>query len=234
MVRRQLTIIQRCLNGGAEAGLQACITGYGDAEGEEVFFKCRMDTPLEKLMCALDDYSELSGRAVMVEYILIAGVNDADAEARALGELLRGRRVVVNLIPYNQTAADPTEQDSAVVKALAMETGTSAPLKALALETLVAVTDSMVAWQREASAGGTPRESSSATRQGDDTETVVSTVVGGGGDDEASPSSDSVVASPATRIASCSARRRAARTMSSANPELEGLLLQTVRRARRL
>ena len=91
------------------------------------------------------------------------------------------------VISYNQTAADPTEQDSAVVKALAMETGTSAPLKALALETLVAVTDSMVAWQREASAGGTPRESSSTTRQGDDTETVVSTVVGGGGDDEASP-----------------------------------------------
>ena len=60
---------------------------------------------LEKLMDAVDYYCALSGRGVMIEYILIPGVNDADDEAAALGALLRGRNVVLNLIPYNETSA---------------------------------------------------------------------------------------------------------------------------------
>ncbi|KAJ1616036.1 hypothetical protein T492DRAFT_896347 [Pavlovales sp. CCMP2436] len=38
---------------------------------------------------------------------MLAGVNDADADAHALGALLAGRPVVVNLIPYNPTDATP-------------------------------------------------------------------------------------------------------------------------------
>ena len=37
----------------------------------------------------------------MIEYILIKGINDADAHAQALGRLLRGLRVKINLLPYN-------------------------------------------------------------------------------------------------------------------------------------
>ena len=40
----------------------------------------------------------------MTEYILIRGVNDTPEEAHALGVLLEGRNVQVNLIPYNRTA----------------------------------------------------------------------------------------------------------------------------------
>ncbi|HWP35728.1 MAG TPA: 23S rRNA (adenine(2503)-C(2))-methyltransferase RlmN [Thermodesulfobacteriota bacterium] len=41
------------------------------------------------------------------EYTLIAGVNDADADARRLAELLRGIRCKINLIAMNQHPASP-------------------------------------------------------------------------------------------------------------------------------
>ncbi len=37
----------------------------------------------------------------MIEYLLLAGLNDSDADALALVEYLRGLAVHVNLIPYN-------------------------------------------------------------------------------------------------------------------------------------
>ena len=45
------------------------------------------------------------GRPVNVEYCLLGGVNDADVQAHALGELLEGWRAQVNLIPYNAIGA---------------------------------------------------------------------------------------------------------------------------------
>ena len=62
---------------------------------------------LPKLMAALDEYSAGANRGVMIEYILIKDVNDGLGEAAALRELLlpRHKAVVINLIPYNQTAA---------------------------------------------------------------------------------------------------------------------------------
>ena len=37
----------------------------------------------------------------MIEYLLLGGVNDTDADAAALIEYLAGLSVTVNLIPYN-------------------------------------------------------------------------------------------------------------------------------------
>ena len=39
----------------------------------------------------------------MIEYVLLSGVNDTLPVARELGELLKGKKVTVNLIPYNST-----------------------------------------------------------------------------------------------------------------------------------
>ena len=62
---------------------------------------------MDKLMSSVDAYIEASGRGVMIEYILIADVNDTDDEAKALADLLlpRSKNVVLNLIPYNRTTA---------------------------------------------------------------------------------------------------------------------------------
>lgn len=59
--------------------------------------------PIAEIMAAADEYRELAGRMVTLEYTLLAGVNDSDRAARALGELSRRHHAKVNLIPYNET-----------------------------------------------------------------------------------------------------------------------------------
>jgi 23S rRNA (adenine2503-C2)-methyltransferase len=41
-------------------------------------------------------------RSLLVEYVLIAGINDSEEDARRLARLLRGLRVKVNVIPLNE------------------------------------------------------------------------------------------------------------------------------------
>ncbi|MCO5593327.1 hypothetical protein L7F22_047337 [Adiantum nelumboides] len=40
---------------------------------------------------------------VFIEYVMLAAVNDGEVQAHQMGKLLHGRKVVVNLIPYNPT-----------------------------------------------------------------------------------------------------------------------------------
>jgi 23S rRNA (adenine2503-C2)-methyltransferase len=56
--------------------------------------------PLKMLLEACDDYVAKKGRLTF-EYILIAGVNDTDDQARELAEIARRLSAKVNLIPYN-------------------------------------------------------------------------------------------------------------------------------------
>jgi 23S rRNA (adenine2503-C2)-methyltransferase len=44
---------------------------------------------------------EQNGRSVTFEYVMLDGVNDSPAQARALARLLKGRPAKVNLIPFN-------------------------------------------------------------------------------------------------------------------------------------
>ncbi len=58
--------------------------------------------PLDQLMDALHAYSEDNHRRLTFEYILLKGVNDSDAHAKQLADLIRGMNAYVNLIPYNE------------------------------------------------------------------------------------------------------------------------------------
>ena len=59
---------------------------------------------LNKVLGAIDNYIELTGRKVMYEYILLKGINDTPLAASELVDLLGGRRLsFVNLILYNDT-----------------------------------------------------------------------------------------------------------------------------------
>jgi len=59
---------------------------------------------LDDLMMALDAHvADNKNRRVLVEYVMLAGVNDSDEVAHQLGALLKGRQVHLNLIPYNPT-----------------------------------------------------------------------------------------------------------------------------------
>jgi hypothetical protein len=61
--------------------------------------------PLDRLLAAVEHYQRESGQRVFVEYVLLRGVNDAVEHGLLLGELLAGRDVVVNLIPWNPVEA---------------------------------------------------------------------------------------------------------------------------------
>jgi len=61
--------------------------------------------PLDRLLAAVEHYQRESGQRVFVEYVLLSGVNDAVEHGLLLGELLAGRDVVVNLIPWNPVEA---------------------------------------------------------------------------------------------------------------------------------
>jgi 23S rRNA (adenine2503-C2)-methyltransferase len=58
--------------------------------------------PIAELLEACWHYiDEQNGRSVTFEYVLLAGVNDSPAQARALARLLAGQPAKVNLIPFN-------------------------------------------------------------------------------------------------------------------------------------
>ncbi|MDA1194087.1 MAG: 23S rRNA (adenine(2503)-C(2))-methyltransferase RlmN [Planctomycetota bacterium] len=61
----------------------------------------------EALVEAGARYARKSGRDVTVEYVLIAGENDAPEDADALARLVAGRHIHVNLIPLNPVSHRP-------------------------------------------------------------------------------------------------------------------------------
>jgi len=58
--------------------------------------------PIAELLPACWHYlDEQNGRSVTFEYVMLDGVNDSPAQARALARLLKGHPAKVNLIPFN-------------------------------------------------------------------------------------------------------------------------------------
>jgi 23S rRNA (adenine2503-C2)-methyltransferase len=58
--------------------------------------------PIKELMAGIRAYPGLSNtKRVTFEYVMLKGVNDSPAEARALVQLLKGIPAKVNLIPFN-------------------------------------------------------------------------------------------------------------------------------------
>lgn len=58
--------------------------------------------PIAELLDACRNYSGLSNaRRITFEYVMLKGVNDSPAEARALVKLLKGIPAKINLIPFN-------------------------------------------------------------------------------------------------------------------------------------
>jgi len=60
--------------------------------------------PVDELFAALEEWPLEPGRRITFEVVLIAGVNDSAAEARALARLVKRVPSKVNLIPLNESA----------------------------------------------------------------------------------------------------------------------------------
>jgi 23S rRNA (adenine2503-C2)-methyltransferase len=78
--------------------------------------------PLGRLIPAARAFAERTGRRVSYEYVLLAGVNDTERDARELGELLDRRLSHVNLIPFNPVDGTPyAAPDAAGVRRFAAQ-----------------------------------------------------------------------------------------------------------------
>ena len=77
--------------------------------------------PLDQLMAAIRAYPGLSNaRRVTFEYVMLKGINDSLADARALVQLVRGLPAKINLIPFNPWPGSPYEcSDWAVIEKFA-------------------------------------------------------------------------------------------------------------------
>lgn len=58
---------------------------------------------ISQLIGAIKDYIAYTNRRVTIEYVMLKEVNDSEACAQELANLLKGMNVYVNLIPYNET-----------------------------------------------------------------------------------------------------------------------------------
>ena len=62
---------------------------------------------VEELMAACERYVAKTNRKIFFEYVMLDGVNDTEACAKDLANLMRGHIYHVNLIPYNSTPDAP-------------------------------------------------------------------------------------------------------------------------------
>ena len=90
--------------------------------------------PIAELMAAVRAYPGLSNaRRVTFEYVMLKGVNDTPAEARALVRLVAGIPAKINLIPFNPWPGAPYEcSDASSIDAFASilnRAGYAAPIR---------------------------------------------------------------------------------------------------------
>ncbi|QGJ71282.1 putative dual-specificity RNA methyltransferase RlmN [Planctomycetales bacterium 10988] len=69
--------------------------------------KMNQRTGMDAILDAADHFFEVTGRRVTFEYVLLAGKNDRPEHAQELAKRLRGKNILVNLIPYNPVAGLP-------------------------------------------------------------------------------------------------------------------------------
>ncbi|HEX5588890.1 MAG TPA: 23S rRNA (adenine(2503)-C(2))-methyltransferase RlmN [Candidatus Limnocylindrales bacterium] len=88
--------------------------------------------PVAEVVAAAREHADATGRRITYEVTMIGGVNDTDADADAMAQLLRGDLAHVNLIPMNPVAHTPwTASPMPVIERFA------ATLRAAGIETTI-------------------------------------------------------------------------------------------------
>lgn len=76
-------------------------------EKRDVLVPINRKYPVHQLVDAAQAYAVKTGRRVSYEWVLLAGVNDTERDAKDLGLLLRRKLAHVNLIPFNPVDDTP-------------------------------------------------------------------------------------------------------------------------------
>jgi len=124
--------IRRC---GEELGVNLAISLHATNDTlRDELVPLNKKYPLAELLQACREYPGAhNARRITFEYVMLKGVNDTPAEARALVRLLAGIPAKVNLIPFNPWPGAPYEcsSDEAIQKFsdVIFEAGYSAPVR---------------------------------------------------------------------------------------------------------
>ncbi|MBX7103244.1 MAG: 23S rRNA (adenine(2503)-C(2))-methyltransferase RlmN [Gemmataceae bacterium] len=90
----------RCAERFPEIGM-ALSLHCGRQEQREKLIPLARRYPLSRLRDAVEKVTALQHEPLMVECLLLDGINDSDGDLDALIQFIRGLRVHINLIPYN-------------------------------------------------------------------------------------------------------------------------------------
>jgi 23S rRNA (adenine2503-C2)-methyltransferase len=95
-----LVPVMRQLGEETQVKLAVSLNATTDAQ-RDALMPINRRWPIGELLAACRSFPMKQGRRITFEYVLLAGVNDADEDAERLGRLLQGIPAKVNLIPYN-------------------------------------------------------------------------------------------------------------------------------------
>ncbi len=125
-------VMARC---GAELGVNLAVSLHAARdELRDELVPLNRKYPIAELLEACRNYPGAhNARRITFEYVLLKGVNDADADARELVRVLHGLPAKVNLIPFNSWPGAPFECSSRRAMTrfaeILNEAGLSAPLR---------------------------------------------------------------------------------------------------------
>ncbi|MBI5493544.1 MAG: 23S rRNA (adenine(2503)-C(2))-methyltransferase RlmN [Deltaproteobacteria bacterium] len=87
----------------AESDVQLAVSLSGTTDAQRVsIMPVNRKYPLGMLLAACREVPLKARRRITFEYVLLAGINDADEDATRLVRILKGLRCKVNLIPFNE------------------------------------------------------------------------------------------------------------------------------------
>ncbi|MEM6546406.1 MAG: 23S rRNA (adenine(2503)-C(2))-methyltransferase RlmN [Pseudomonadota bacterium] len=115
--RRRITlstsgVVPQIPRAGAEIGTLLAISLHATTdEVRDVLVPINRKFPIAQLMAACRAYPRLSNaERITFEYVMLKGVNDADADAKRLVKLIAGIPAKINLIPFNPWPGSPYER----------------------------------------------------------------------------------------------------------------------------
>ncbi len=93
--------IEKLIQKGYKGRLAISLHAPNQNLREILMSKVAKSNPLDKLLLALDRFSELNNKRITYEYILISNITDTQECAMELARIFRNRLAHINLIPYN-------------------------------------------------------------------------------------------------------------------------------------
>lgn len=120
---------------GEQLGVKLAVSLHAATdEVRDVLVPINKKYPIEELLAACREYPGAdNARRITFEYVMLKGVNDSAADARALARLVSGIPAKFNLIPFNAWPGAPYECSSIATMtrfaAILNEAGYSAPIR---------------------------------------------------------------------------------------------------------